>query len=204
MESCSINPLISFVYHTLQTEWASQVVSVVKNPPANAGDMRRRFSPWVGKIPWRRAWQPTPVFLPGKFHRQRSLEGYSPWGHKSQTLLSTHTDYLCTPKFTCQNLTPNVLCGGGAFCRLLCDKGKALLKGISVLRKDPQRDPLPLSPLEDTARWPFVNQDGGSHQTVDLLVTWSWTSQPPEPWGWMCVVSKSCSLWYAVTTVQRD
>ena len=82
MESCSINPLISFVYHTLQTEWASQVVSVVKNPPANAGDMRRRFSPWVGKIPWRRAWQPTPVFLPGEFHGQRSLAGYSPWGHK--------------------------------------------------------------------------------------------------------------------------
>ena len=52
-----------------------------------------------------------------------------------------------------------------------CHKGKALLKGISVLRKDPQRDPLPLSPLEDTARWPFVNQDGGSHQTANLLVT---------------------------------
>ena len=34
------------------------------------------------KIPWRREWLPTPVFLPGEFHRQRSLEGYSPWGHK--------------------------------------------------------------------------------------------------------------------------
>jgi len=37
---------------------------VVKNPPANAGDMRHRFKPWVRKIPWRRAWQPTPVLLP--------------------------------------------------------------------------------------------------------------------------------------------
>jgi len=37
---------------------------------------------WVGKIPWRRKWQPTPVFLPGKSHGQRSLVGYSPWGHK--------------------------------------------------------------------------------------------------------------------------
>ena len=37
---------------------------------------------WVGKILWRRAWQPTPVFLPGEFHWQRSLMGYSPWGHK--------------------------------------------------------------------------------------------------------------------------
>ena len=43
---------------------------------------RRRFDPWVGKIPWRRKWHPTPVFLPGKSHGQRSLEGYSPWGRK--------------------------------------------------------------------------------------------------------------------------
>ena len=44
---------------------------------------RHRFSPWVGKIPWRRrSWQPAPVFLPEKSHGQRSLVGYSPWGHK--------------------------------------------------------------------------------------------------------------------------
>ena len=40
------------------------------------------FDPWVGKIPWRRTWQPTPVFLPGESHGQRSLEGYSPRGCK--------------------------------------------------------------------------------------------------------------------------
>ena len=40
---------------------------MVKNPPLNAGD---GFDPWVGKIPWRRAWQPTPVFLPGESHGQ--------------------------------------------------------------------------------------------------------------------------------------
>jgi len=39
------------------------MVLVVKNPPANAGDIRDRFNPWVGKIPWRRAWQPTPIFF---------------------------------------------------------------------------------------------------------------------------------------------
>ena len=43
---------------------------------------RYEFDPWVGKIPWRRTWQPTPVFLPGEFHGQRNLAGYSPWGHK--------------------------------------------------------------------------------------------------------------------------
>ena len=40
------------------------------------------FDPWVRKIPWRRKWQPIPVFLPGKSHGQKSLEGYSPWGCK--------------------------------------------------------------------------------------------------------------------------
>ena len=43
---------------------------------------RHRFDPWVGKIPWRRKWQPTAVFLPGKFHGQWHLVGYSPWGCK--------------------------------------------------------------------------------------------------------------------------
>ena len=40
------------------------------------------FSPLVGKIPWRRKWQPSPVFLPGEPHGQRCMVGYSPWGHK--------------------------------------------------------------------------------------------------------------------------
>ena len=52
--------------------------SMVKNPPADAGDIGDRFNSLVGKIPWRRAWQPTPVFLPGKSHGQWSLVGYSP------------------------------------------------------------------------------------------------------------------------------
>ena len=43
---------------------------------------RHGFDSWVGKIPWRRAWQPTPVFLPRESHGQRSLAGYGPWGCK--------------------------------------------------------------------------------------------------------------------------
>ena len=50
---------------------------MVKNLPANTGDAG--FDLWVGK---RREWQPTPVFLPGKFHGQRVLANYSPWGHR--------------------------------------------------------------------------------------------------------------------------
>ena len=52
---------------------------MVKNP---LWCRRSRFDPWVGNIPWRREWLPTPVFLPGEFHGQRSLVGYSPWDHK--------------------------------------------------------------------------------------------------------------------------
>ena len=57
---------------------ASWVTPVVKNLPANPGDITDTGL----KIPWNRKWHPTPVFLPGKFHGQRSLMGYSPWGHK--------------------------------------------------------------------------------------------------------------------------
>ena len=46
------------------------------------GHRRCWLDPWVRKIPWRRKWQPTPVFLPGESHEQRNLVGYSPWGRK--------------------------------------------------------------------------------------------------------------------------
>ena len=61
---------------------------------------RSRFSPWVGKIPWRRAWQPTPVFLPGESHGQMSLACYSPWGHKELDTTEQHQQpplYGCAP-----------------------------------------------------------------------------------------------------------
>ena len=60
--------------------------TVVKNLPVNAGDAR-----YTGSIPWRRKWQPTPIFLPGRFHGQRSLVGYSPGGHKESDM----TDHGC-------------------------------------------------------------------------------------------------------------
>ena len=56
---------------------------------------RLEFDPWVRKMPQRRAWQPTPVFLPGESHGERSLEGYSPWGHKeSDVTEATNTSLL--------------------------------------------------------------------------------------------------------------
>ena len=78
----------------MYTMGASQVTLEVKNPPANAGDMRCTFDPWLGTIPLRRAWQLTPVFLPGESHGHRSLVGFSPWGHEESDTterLSTHS-----------------------------------------------------------------------------------------------------------------
>ena len=71
--------------------WGFPDDAVIKNPPANAGDSRHGFDPWVGKIRWSRKWQPTTVFLPGKFHGQRSLAGYSPWGRKESDM----TEHAC-------------------------------------------------------------------------------------------------------------
>ena len=52
--------------------------------PSSSGgkELEPSSNSWVGKIPWRREWLPTPVFLPEKFHGQRNLAGCSPWDHK--------------------------------------------------------------------------------------------------------------------------
>ena len=77
---------------------ASQMAQVVNNLHKECRRLRRcGFDPWVRKIAWRRKWQPTPVFLPGKFHGQRSLVGYSPWSQQESDMtewLSTHAHSL--------------------------------------------------------------------------------------------------------------
>ena len=58
-------------------------MSVVKNLPVNAGDTKDvGLIPGLGRFPWRKKWQPAPVFLPRKFHGQRNLVSYSSWGLK--------------------------------------------------------------------------------------------------------------------------
>ena len=53
------------------------------------------FDPWVWKIPWRRKWQPIPVFLPGESHGQRRLAGHSPWGQKESDMTEHAHTYTC-------------------------------------------------------------------------------------------------------------
>ena len=74
----------------VKTNRASLVAQVVKNPECESCG----FDPWIRKIPCRTAWQPIPVFLPGESHGQRSLLGYSPWGHKE----SDTTERLSTQR----------------------------------------------------------------------------------------------------------
>ena len=78
-------PLFCFVFHELSLHGGSDG----KESTCNAGDPGS--IPGSERSPWRRKWQPAPVFLPRESHGQRSLEGYSSWGHKSQTQLSKTT-----------------------------------------------------------------------------------------------------------------
>ena len=92
-----IPSLTAYVYHLISCclfcpflcfIWASQVTQLVKNPPANESRRHKRceFDPWIRKMPWRRKQQPTPAFSPEKFHGQRRLVSYIPWGCKKLNL----------------------------------------------------------------------------------------------------------------------
>ena len=83
-----------------QSSQASLVAQMVNNLPATR---RPGLDPWVRKIPWRREWQPNPVFLHGQFHGQSSLAGYCPWGHKElgTTELVTPSSTSSQKSFSC-------------------------------------------------------------------------------------------------------
>ena len=71
-----------------------------KGSPAKCRRHRRHgFSPWVRKIPWGRKWQPIPAFLAGEFHGQRSLVGYSPWGHTESDTTDRLITHITAPQF---------------------------------------------------------------------------------------------------------
>ena len=72
--------------------------SVAKNAPAT---QETWVQSWVGKIPWRKKWKPTPVFLPGNSYGQRSLEGYSPQGHKESNMTEFKDRHCVHPLGRC-------------------------------------------------------------------------------------------------------
>ena len=67
----------------LRKEWRQSSLNMVRKKGNQMEVNKVVFEPWVRKIPWRREWQPTPVFLPGEFNRQSSLTGHSPWDRKA-------------------------------------------------------------------------------------------------------------------------
>ena len=74
---------MSKIKKALHEEYQSFFCTVMltgKNTPDSAGEVRDLLGPWVGKISWRRRWQPPPIILPGEPRGQRSLQGYSSWG----------------------------------------------------------------------------------------------------------------------------
>ena len=97
---------------------------------------RHGFDPWVGKIPWRKKWQPTPVFLPEKSQGQRNLAGYRPWGHKEsdrteQLILSHKITKYFLPKnqeqteildYACWKYSPKSSVSFNSTCNLVFRK----------------------------------------------------------------------------------
>ena len=75
----SLSKVTAGLFRDIYIPYTERGPPVVKNQPTNTRDVKRcGFDPWVRKIPWRRAEQPTPVLLPGESHGQRSPAGYSP------------------------------------------------------------------------------------------------------------------------------
>ena len=92
------------------------VAQEVKDLPAVQEMLRQEFNPYIGKIPWRRKWQPTPIFLPGKSHGQRSLAGNSPWGCKRVWRDWAHTcderyERFRVPLLSCKPVLVQMLSG---------------------------------------------------------------------------------------------
>ena len=84
-----LSPILLLVVVVLKVQepiWDFSGAASGKEPTCQCRSCKRLgFEPWVRKNPWRRAWQPAPVFLPGESLRQGSLAGYSPWGCKDMT-----------------------------------------------------------------------------------------------------------------------
>ena len=93
-----IRPVVAVLYFLSHVS-TSQVALMVKKPACQCRRHKRcGFDPWVGKTSW--AWQPTPVFLPGEYHGQRNLAGYSSWGCRESDMTEATTSLVMLPVIT--------------------------------------------------------------------------------------------------------
>ena len=131
---------------------------------------RHEFDLWVRKIPWRRTWQPTPVFLPGKSHGQRSLESRSLWGCKRvrHGLATNNNNHDCSSGF------PTKL---SSFASLVAQRLKGLpgmweTRVRSLGREDPLKE---MATHSSTLAWriPWREEPGGLQSILKLLFCFS-------------------------------
>ena len=117
----SLTSLLRKVIHSIRTSFTVAFITS-GFPSGSAGNesvcqrrrhKRRGFDPWVGKIPWRREQQPTPVFLPWRFHRQRSLAATVHAAAESRTRLSTHA-FITSGHALCSDLFSSLSPSAGA------------------------------------------------------------------------------------------
>ena len=115
MKPAHLLPLCIGYNSSVHKPSSSLVAQTVENLPACG---RCGFDPWVGKIPWRRVWQPTPLFLPRESHGQRSLVGNSLSGRKG----SDTTEWLSTTRSTHHYISLSIflnnLCSQVLYCSL--------------------------------------------------------------------------------------
>ena len=136
---------------------------------------KHEFNPWVGKILWRRAWKPSPVFLPGKFHGQRSLVGYGPWGHTvGHDWATEHTHihiYNCVLYIRiCERGLPRWLSGKESACQA---RDAGLIPGSGRSPRRGNGNPFQYSCLEN-------HMDRGAWQATVHGVIWvrhNWVSR---------------------------
>ena len=172
------------------------------------------FNPWVRKIPWRRKWQATPIFLPWKSHGQRSLAGYSPWGHTEANMTERTQDRVCSsvPKTGSPSLS-FILAEAppGPSYSSSSQRQLTLLKGVQVTAK--VGDPWGLFKVSLKSHWLQPRRRFHTcfhfltHFFQDFLQWRKWSIddflclsqhrkyQPGQMWGWFSfLVCRSCSV----------
>ena len=137
---------------------------------------RPGFNPWVGKIPWRRKWVPTPVLLPGKSHGWRSMVGHSPWGHKE----SDTTEQLHFHFSTCGTMEWNQFISE-VLSRTNLARGKGQWSLLLILSASLRGTGCPLT-SSSKERMAFETQVWGLERLPGCApLPWSQAAHPPSP-----------------------
>ena len=129
------------------------------------------FDLWVRKIPWRRKWQPTPVFLPGKSHGQRSLEVYVPWGHKrvGHDLVPRQQQHSNKLRLRSVELSSLITRGDPGTTATALQAGSCRLEdGQTGVRWEGAVSFIPLT--ADTALWTLLNFCQALHSQLTFLL----------------------------------